>query len=178
MTYLIKYIGCKNNQCLKECLPLHLLHELNTSIDTCLFCLEQEVMNLSAMTQLMLDIKWCPNPSQHNLVYCWQYKTVKLLYTWTLCKRIQMSCSICEQHVKVTSKVLNAIWSCHQNQLCFVHIFLILVCCTIATRNEKFIQGMWWRNAQTITHSHSSEDYQLISMVYQFCITIDSIKTI
>ena len=33
----------------------------------------------------------------------------------------------------LTSKRQNAIW-CHQNQLCFVHIFLILVCCTIGTR--------------------------------------------
>ena len=34
-------------------------------------------------------------------------------------------------------KIQKVIW-CHQNQLCFVHIFLILVCCTIATKMEIF----------------------------------------
>ena len=41
---------------------------------------------------------------------------------------------ICERDVKDSDiEDTNAIW-CHQNQLGFVHIFLILVCCRIATR--------------------------------------------
>ena len=35
------------------------------------------------------------------------------------------------------SKIRNAIWPCQQNQLCFVHIFLILVCCRIATMKRN-----------------------------------------
>ena len=62
--------------------------------------------------------------------------------TWTLCKRIGMSCLICEQERSrtLTSKIQNTIW-CHQNQLCFVHIFLMLVCCRIATRIRIFYKA-------------------------------------
>ena len=45
--------------------------------------------------------------------------------------------------------------------------FSFWVCCTIATGKRVFLQGLWWRDAQTTARSHSFEDYQLISMVYQ-----------
>ena len=40
----------------------------------------------------------------------------------------------------LTSKIQNMI-CCHLNHLCFVHIFLILVCCTIATRIGNFYRA-------------------------------------
>ena len=45
--------------------------------------------------------------------------------------------------------------------------FSFWIRCTIATRKGIFLQGLWWRNAQTTARSHSFEDCQLISMVYQ-----------
>ena len=51
----------------------------------------------------------------------------------------------------------------------FVHIFLILVCCTIVTRKWLFVQDMWWKYAGLIAHSQAFEDYQFrYQLLYQF----------
>ena len=66
---------------------------------------------------------------------------------------------------KNTCKILNFVnsdpWWCTQSSN------VGNLSCTFDTRKGIFLQDMWWRNAQPIARSHSFEDYQLISMVYQ-----------
>ena len=41
--------------------------------------------------------------------------------------------------------------------------FSFWICCTFATRKGIFLQGRWWRNAQTIARSHSFEGLYLFT---------------
>ena len=73
---------------------------------------------------------------------CWQFKMIHLLklhghsvkgFKWVVLYENATSRML-------TSKIQNVIW-CQSDQLWFVHTFLILVCCTIATRKGLFYKA-------------------------------------
>ena len=96
-----------------------------------------------------------------------------VVYKWTHCKSSIQSFEYANKMSRMlTLKIQNEIW-CQQNQLCFVHIVLTLVCCTIATRKGNSYRACDEEMLKPLL-IHSFEEYQYISMVYLFRITIDT----
>ena len=72
---------------------------------------------------------------------CWWYKTMQLLcIPGNSVKRFVWIVPYANKGSRtLTLNIRNAIW-CYRNQLCFVHTFLILICCRIASRIKIFLQ--------------------------------------